>query len=284
MTTAEPKPTILVASDLSPRSDRATDRAIALAEAWGTRLVAVHALPPESKVLPGGSGSPHPEVTARRRLAAEFAVLGDRAILVVADGRPAEVVARYAKEQDCGLIVTGVAREETIGRMFLGDTVDDILRRSTSPVLVVKNRPRGDYRTLVLATDFSDRSRLALDTALALFQPERLVLFHGYSTPLAGITGDPASYRRQYGDGVVRKDCEAFVAKLDLPERLRNGLDMVLQDGFPGQLLAEYVETHPADLVVVGARGQSPLREIVLGSTAKEILATVCCDTLVVRR
>ena len=37
--------TILVATDLSARSDRALDRATALAAEWNARLVVLHALP-----------------------------------------------------------------------------------------------------------------------------------------------------------------------------------------------------------------------------------------------
>ncbi len=272
---------ILVATDLGARCDRVVDRAVLLANAWQAELVAVHALP---KVVELRSERRPRSTDPRKRLAEDVAGATGKVTVIVTEGEPAEVVARVAGEHGCGLILTGVAREESFGQIFLGDTVDRLARRSPLPLLVVKNRPRRPYRHMVFATDFSDVSRHALDVALRMFPPERMTVFHGFDAPLAGVTNDPAAYARAYRDSVVTQECEAFLARLDLPDHLRRDLEVVLEPGFPGARLRDHVEDRPADLVVVGSHGQSALRDIMLGSTAKEILSVVPCDTLLVRR
>ena len=55
------------------------------------------------------------------------------------------------------------------------------------------------------------------------------------------------------------------------------------EPGSPQQLIREYVQLRGCDLVVLGTRGRGTLMEALLGSTAKNILATLPCDALVVR-
>jgi Universal stress protein family len=61
---------------------------------------------------------------------------------MVEEGKPIDVILRAAKALGGDLIVTGIARDETLGRFGLGTTVDRLLRRSKVPVLIVKQRVR----------------------------------------------------------------------------------------------------------------------------------------------
>ena len=47
--------------------------------------------------------------------------------------------------------------------------------------------------------------------------------------------------------------------------------------------LPRYVRAQQIDLVVVGAKGGSALRDLLLGNTAAELLQWLPCDTLLVR-
>jgi hypothetical protein len=53
--------------------------------------------------------------------------------VMVEEGKPIDVILRAAKALGCDLIVTGIARDETLGRFGLGTTVDLLLRRSKVP-------------------------------------------------------------------------------------------------------------------------------------------------------
>ena len=86
----------------------------------------------------------------------------------------------------CSLIVTGIARDETLGRLLLGTTVEKLARQARQPVLVVKTRPRKPYHDVLVATDFSPGSRQALRAALQLVPDANLTLFHAYDVPFQG--------------------------------------------------------------------------------------------------
>lgn len=149
--------TILLATDLSARCDRALDRAIALSSEWGAQLVVFHALDPD-EIDRGALAFYRPQVDlrerARRQLSADIADLAVTTRIVLGEGEPVEAILVAAEAEKGDLIVTGIARCEPSGRFDPGKTVGRLIRRSRQPVLAVRNRFRGPYRRIVVAIDF----------------------------------------------------------------------------------------------------------------------------------
>lgn len=277
---------ILLGTDLGARSDRALDRAALLATACGAELVVLHVLEEEKRFV-GTSGAipswrrpANPQPLAERRLRADLRSLDARSRVIVEKGDPGEVILRVAEEQGCDLIVTGLARDEMLGRFSLGATVDRLLRQSTVPLLIVKDRARAAYRDIVVAVDFSESARLALTTALDFFPDRQLTVFHAYDAPMAGLMGDPDTYRRDYG-GVAEAEYKEFLSTVGIPEG-RKLAEPLIEWGEPARLLREMADYRHVDLVVLGTHGRSALLEAIIGSTAKHVLAELPCDALVV--
>lgn len=53
-------------------------------------------------------------------------------------GDPAEIIARYAKDQGCEQIIMGTRHESNLAGMLLGSVARDVTRLSKVPVLLVK--------------------------------------------------------------------------------------------------------------------------------------------------
>ncbi len=188
--TERPLRRVLLATDLSARCDRALDRAAALAGIWQAELIAVHALEqPEDlygeilgRQLPSW-GRNDPAFIAKQQLRHDMMQTGQDFRVIVERGEPVDIILRSCEAQACDLIVTGIARDETLGRFTLGTTVDRLLRSSRVPLLVVKQRVRSPYNKVVVATDFSSSSQYALRAAVALLPHQSLALFHAYRAP-----------------------------------------------------------------------------------------------------
>jgi nucleotide-binding universal stress UspA family protein len=175
---------ILLATDLSARGDRALDRAVLLARQLGTSLIALHVI--ESQVralLTPQRPAAEREEQARRGLLRDLEGLDVAVRVIVKSGDPVKQLRQVADENDCSLIVAGVARDETLGRILLGTTVEKLVRESTRPVLVVKRRARQPYRNALVASDFSEGARHALRAAMALLPVSGLTLFHAFDLP-----------------------------------------------------------------------------------------------------
>src|SRR5690606_34843112 len=100
---------------------------------------------------------------------------GDFSVEVrIAKGDAFAAILDVAREVGADVIVTGVGRIDDLGDVILGSTVERLVRHSPMPMLVVKGRVRGDYREIVVGTDFSDGAAAALARAAALFPDGRL--------------------------------------------------------------------------------------------------------------
>jgi nucleotide-binding universal stress UspA family protein len=282
---------ILLATDLSARCDRALDRAVALSDEWNAELVILHVIE-KGMMRIEDSGNPFPSwqrlradaiARTRRKLMADIGPVANKAtILIEEGGDTTETMLQLADSNGCDLIVTGIARDELLGRFSLGKTVDRLLRAARVPFLVVKDRAHAPYRNIVIATDFSSTSRYAIAATARFFPQRRLTLFHAYDTPMAGITGDAEAYKREHRK-TVERECVDFLQTANLPLENWQPPHIEIAYGAPARLLHDYVEQKNVDLLVLGTHGRSALFEIFIGSVAKQIMDELPCDALLFR-
>lgn len=274
-----PPKRILLATDLGPRSDRALDRAALLAREFSAELIVAHVLEssPEEDAIPSWRRPPDFAEMARRQIAEDLGAAAPKASIFIEQGEPVETILRLARSEGCDLIVTGVARSELLGRFSLGATVDGILRGASVPVLVVKSRAARAYDRIVVATDFSECSRSALDAAAAYFPGRRLAVFHAYDAPRALLLSDPDGYRRERRQAVRQEGVGFLRAAGRDPDML------LVEFGAPDQLLRRFALEKSMDLVVLGTQGRGAVAEFFIGSVAKRIVSAVPCDALLVR-
>lgn len=296
MTALSPLPprAVLLATDLSSRCDRALDRAIGLARQWQARLVVVSVLPPLeqhelSEELFGQADwgpSLSPQAYAQRRLQRDLDGRADgiEVVLRLQQGPVGPGIIQMAAEEDCGLILTGLARDAIFEQPRLGSTVLWLARHSPVPVLLVRNRQHNDYRTMVLANDHSAHSQRALETALGLFgEPLQLSLVHALELPRAGLLTTPRDRLEEQARRSANALGREFLAACQLSDDLRQRIQLISDDGEPARVVSRYVRDHDSDLMVVGAHGRSALSTLLLGSNAQRLLGAAQTDTLLVR-
>ncbi|AUA55236.1 Universal stress protein E [Achromobacter spanius] len=277
---------ILLATDLSARGDRALDRALQLARELGTQLIVLHVM--ESHATTARLTTPvwrrlstDHKALAERELAEDLAAADVSTEVVVVSGDPLTRIIETADSYGCSLIVTGTARDETLGRLLLGTTVEKLARQARQPVLVVKTRPRKPYRDVLVATDFSDGSRHALRAALQLVPNANLTLFHAYDVPFKGAAAPDDAVTRSFYKG-AEQSAREFTA--NTPELAgRTPPEVVLEPGQPETVLSEYSFHHRSDLVVTGTHGRTGILRTAIGSVAERLLESLPSDVLIVR-
>lgn len=265
---------ILVATDLSARSDRAVDRASLLAEEAKMRLFVCH-------VIESGSRLADDPILAA---AAVRAVLPDPTAdieILVKEGSAPEVILEQAIQNDCGLIITGVARYNQLGDYFIGTAVDRIIREARVPILVVKQRPRSVYRTILAATDFSSCSRHALLAAANFFPKAAIHLVHAFHVPFEGflnVEQNQAAFQSE-----AEEEFDRFLRDSAIASELAQRLTTYVRYGETQAVVQELAREVDADLVALGTHGRSGFSKAVFGSMAEALLQCVKADTMVVR-
>ena len=146
---SKPNTGVLLATDLGFRCDRATDRAIALARAFGGDATAAAVVEPWAvraqevfeHVLPGWHQPTPPEVQAEHSLRREFDACAEPWRVRIGAGRAGAYLSRLLDISDADtLLVTGPVREGVLGPVTLGSTVDALLRRPRITLLMVRRR------------------------------------------------------------------------------------------------------------------------------------------------
>ena len=282
---------ILLATDLGARSDRALDRAVQLAKGWQSPLVV-------ATVIEAGAGridlmalrdppdwyrGEDPEQVAERQLLEAMSAQGVDAEFRVERGPPGVRLLEVAEAEGCDLVVAGVARHESLGRAVLGSTVDRLARRSPVPVLVVRGRVQGPYRRMLVASDWSASAEHAMRTAMAMFPQSAITVLHGYEVPMAGLMDTTREQMLAAVRDQALADGREFIARCQPPGGV-GSVSLVVERGDPSLLMRMYASQYPVDLAVVATQGRSALLDVMLGSVAQRLLEDLPLDTLVVRK
>ena len=283
----DPRPrSILLATDLSHRSDRALDRALQLARSWSARLVAltvVDAAPAPPATTATRAADEAAQRAAERRLRADIGASDPAVEIRVAHGDPVERILEVAAAEGCELIVLGVARHEALSRIVLGSTVDSLAARSTLPLLVVRQRAHAPYPRLLVASDFSPAAAHALRYAAAAFAPTPLWLFHAFTSPYPLLAGVSAARTHDDGLRMAQAAAEAHLQSAGLDPARRAELQLRLEHGDASLLLEDHGRAHPDDLLVLGMKAHNRLVKRLIGSRSQRILERAENDVLVLR-
>lgn len=275
-----PPSRLLLATDLCAHCDRPLDRAKQLALEWQSELVILTVregprTPDEvSAWLDGEATVSALELAARRELQEEFAGSGVAPTLQVRDGEVVDAILDTAGTLGDGVVVTGASRDEGFQQLIFGSTTERLAQGLAQPLLVVRQRTRGAYARILVANDFSDASRRALETAVRLFPGRRIVLFHvleALAEPVADAVPEMLAASERFLDGCA------------LPPGARQHIAPFIGHGGVTGTIARYAHEHALQLVVLGVRERSSVARVFMGSRSDDLLLHLACDTLLVR-
>jgi nucleotide-binding universal stress UspA family protein len=279
---------ILVASDLSKRSRRALRRAVALARQFGCELFALHVADDDRREELIAAECRSAEAEVREHLAEAAAEgLAPEAVIVTRAGDPFKVIADEADGIEADLIVMGAHRKRLLGDVFTGTTIERVIRLGSRPVLMVNRDGDRPYRQVLAALDLSQASAHALRVArdIGVLDPARAAAVHGFLPIGEGMMQYANVDQERVDEHVAISASEARTALADF---LRNNgfgdmADVLLiEKGSPYEAIETGVQKFKPDLLVIGTRGHSGVKRVLLGSIADQVLRQIDVDILAV--
>ena len=276
---------IVMATDLSARCDRALDRAAQLARSWDSELLAVNVLDPtaspqQTLAWVDGQSDEGLARLAQKQLARDMSAVDVNASIRIVRGQNvAGEILQVIEQVRAGLLIIAVAHNETLGRFLLGSTVDQLAQSVSIPMLVVRQRPHGPYKKILVGTDLSEPSRNALMTAAHMFADQNLILYHAQTSALSSLAGKSTDEVQPASPNIVQA-CEAFLKLTPLPDHHK--VHLVVQGASIRRSLLTQVIEQDIDLVVLGNKGAGGLKNLLLGSNSQQLLQWLPCDVLLV--
>lgn len=286
---------ILVATDFSPRADRAVQRAAQLAAGHKAELYLLHVLPPFPLETLKHLIVETPLETEQRLYDQAKAALQKKVEMLsgsdisvrqhVAIGRVHVEINRYAESHHVDLVVIGSHGESFAQELLLGTTVSKTLRTGHHPLLIIKQESNGKYERILVPVDFSQISLNALNLAVKIAGEAPIYVVHAVEIPFgqkmreAGVS---AEWIDRYRDKMLdraRRGMEKIVSD-SVPSDSR--VTSMIEYGKPVPMIREKTESLGIDLTVIGKRGETELDEALFGSVTKHVLYETSGDVLVV--
>jgi nucleotide-binding universal stress UspA family protein len=280
---------ILVATGGSPWSDAAVAYAIAIAARTGASLRVLTVLVNPAMYIT-------PDVVAGSEVVAEVMEQDGQELLarVAAQAHRAGVdcktiwrwgavpdsILQTAAEDACDLIVLGAHMVTGWRRLRLGQIANAVAAKAHQPVLVIKqapkvapNAPLG--RRILVATGGSPWSDRAVEHAITLAQSEYL------SMCLLHVVPGRARRRQSVADIEGQQILDRSAAWTADAGVVAN---TILAHGDVASTIVTTAAEQQCDGIVVGSRGSSGWKRLMLGSISNAVIVTTVLPVLVVKR
>ncbi|MFC3077663.1 universal stress protein [Phenylobacterium terrae] len=265
-------PDVLLAAKPGKTSPHAESRAFQMAARSGGRVRLLYVVDE-----PGQGAGAAPDSLAEA--VSQRAPAGVGWDVSVGRGEPWRAILQAAEASGCGLIVMGPRERGGMGARLMGTTGEHVIHRARQPVLTVRRPAEAPYRHVVAAIDFSEGSRQALVAAAPWVDGAEIALLHAYRVPYEGFLSREANADEVRAS--AEADCARFLAEGGWPPGLGERVEPEMAYGTPLEVLAARAREGRADLVVVGAHGQTGPFEKLLGGTAEQLLSELLTDLLV---
>lgn len=293
---------VVLATDGSAGSDDALTMLTATFKGTHVAEVEVLAVVPHATRWPAPGREDHGPILiidAAHRAAAEATVQATverleqarfRAWGTVLVGHPAESIVLHATAERSDLVVLGTRRLGASERDVVGSVSSKVARYARIAVLVA--RTPDPIRRIVLGYDASPDADMALDLVarLPLRNADAITVCTAYESvaPLASGVAPTmvAQVHAAYQEDLRGARAAAEAVAAEGARRLReHGLlaEHRALHGTPHERLAVVARESSADLLVVGSRGLSGVKQFLLGSTSAALVAHPPTSLLVAR-
>ena len=196
--------------------------------------------------------------------------------LVVDVGDPRDLILEMEERENPDLVVIGSHRKGLVEKILVGSTAEKVVKHGRKPVLVIKGSEPTFTRKVLVAYDFSKTAERTVEFALGFLKPfnveiELLHIDEPIDLPLVERIGKAIyeKYReekRKYLEKVRERFEEAG---FKVRSEFADGRD-------PAQEIVDRVRSdEDIELVIMGSRGLSGLKRILLGSTSTEVFGKV---------
>lgn len=289
--------TVIVGIDYSDNSERALREASRIANWMDSKLVCLHVI--EDEILQEFRGTPTFDESgvldsALRRLelhVANTVGAGHDIECKAVIGHPFKECLASIDATGADLLVLGSHGLKKDNPRRVGTLASRCIRKAPVDVLLVRQVQDGPFRSILACVDFSENSLRAAYRAadIAVQDNAALELYHVYRSPIY-IASEAG------GLGPVLPPIDSVQAKAQLKEKL-NGLaekisvygdnlevrTEVIEHASVSAAIVERIEENAVDLVVLGTRGRTGMKILLMGTTAEHIIHDAPCSALAVK-
>ena len=138
---------------------------------------------------------------------------------------------------------------------------------------------------ILVAVDFSQTSDRALDAAIVYAKQfgASLDLLHAFTLPVAFVSPYEVAIPEGFFDDARKAAIKTLNENVAKAEAAGIAVTGALAEEQATKAITDYIEQQGIDLLIVGTRGHTGLKHVLLGSVAERTLHRAGCSVLVVK-
>ncbi|HWB09316.1 MAG TPA: universal stress protein [Pirellulales bacterium] len=209
----------------------------------------------------------------------------------LASGKGWTEIIREVEQGRHDAVIVGTRNAGALQRFLFGSTAMRLLHNCPCPVWVTRPEPRPVPCNVLVATDFSPVSEIAVKLGLAIGElcGAKVNLLHAVDYLLDRLwsTGLLHTNTQVYHDRVKAEAREQLADQL---ARVAGGqtaatveLHVVEGESIADTAILDFIQEHQIDLLVMGTIARGGLPGVAIGNTAERLLTHVPCSLLAVK-
>jgi nucleotide-binding universal stress UspA family protein len=207
--------------------------------------------------------------------------------IVTRSENPFLAIAEEASKIKADLLVMGRRGRTGLKRLLMGSVTKRTIGHSPCNVLVVPRKAAFTCNSILVATDGSTFSEVAVKEAAAMAKTcgASLIIVTAVhaekSAPLDIVTSH--MQRDMIADSEMSAAERHIGAAKEIAEKEGVKPGTLIFAGNAAEVIVHAAQERKADLIVVGSHGRTGLDRLFLGSVAERVIGTADCTTLVVK-
>jgi len=193
-------------------------------------------------------------------------------ILIYHAEQPYKVIVDLSKKEGADVIVVGTHGRSGLKRFLLGSVAARVIGYASCPTLLIPPHIKFGWERILLATDGSENSNVALEEAL------RAV--HACKSKLGIICvvkpARPLEYEKEAERIVEEARQKALAKDKDIQ------VETIVEKGEPWGKIVEVAKERNINVIIMGRYGKTGLKKLLMGSVTERVAGYASCALLVV--
>ena len=213
------------------------------------------------------------EANIRKIVAEEFSCPKVKVTFIVKQGQATKEIMKFSQEEKVDLIILGRKNEKEAG----GILINRVARRAACSLLVLPKGHQINFDKILVPSDFSDYSKIALEKAQelsgALDKKPKVVIQNVFQVPSGyHYTGKTYDEFAEVMEEHAKKDFARFTAEMNLSELDVSTIYTLDRDEDIIGYIYKEARKEQSNLIVIGANGRTATTALFIGSKAEKLI------------
>jgi nucleotide-binding universal stress UspA family protein len=199
---------------------------------------------------------------------------------VAEEGETYERIVDLADAENCDIIIMGRRGLRKVERTLVGSVTARVIGHTQRDVLVVPAGALVGWKRILVATDGSKFSGLAVNKAVDFAKA------YGGSLVVVSVVDVPTEFYAeapQAVDDMVRKAKEYTAAVRAQAEAAGVKAETFVGEADAFEAIVKLAREQDVNMIVVGSHGRTGLRRLLMGSVTEKVIGHATCPVLVAR-